>query len=181
MASTRAAKRYAKAFLGLASEKGQKAEISKDIELIHNTLEGSRDLRGVLKSPVIKPEDKLKSLEAIFSEVSDITKNLFRVLVENGRVNMLETVVTQYTVLSDEINNITEAKVTTATELTSAVETKLLEKVKELTSSKAYLTKKVDPEILGGFILRVGDVQYDASISGELSRLQTRFRTNTYS
>lgn len=179
MASTRAAKRYAKAFLGLGSEKGQLAEINKDIDLIQDTLKGSPDLRGVLKSPVIKPGSKLRSLDAIFSQVSDLTKNLFRVLVENGRVNILETVVTQYKVLSDEINNITEAKVTTATELTTAMETKLLEKVKELTSSKAFLTKEVDPEILGGFILRIGDVQYDASVSGELSRLQTRFRTNT--
>ncbi|WP_121666153.1 ATP synthase F1 subunit delta [Mesonia aquimarina] len=180
MANTRAANRYAKALLDLAQEQNQAEAVFADIKQIHATLTQSKDLRNVLKSPVIKPTAKHNVVKAIFTEANPVTQNLFRILIENNRINILETVVASYVAHYNKLNNIKAATVTTAEALTPAMEEKVLAKVKELTGSKASLKNIVDQSILGGFILRVDDVQYDASVSGKLNDLRNRFKNNAY-
>lgn len=180
MAGKRAAHRYAKALMSLAKENNQLDAIDADIRLIDNSLKGSKELRNLLKSPVVKNEQKLASLKAIFSEVSQVTTNLFDVLIQNKRIDILSEVTQAFIALVDEANHVVSAEVTTATELTPEMEEKVLAKVKELTGNKATLIKKVDAKLLGGFLLRIGDLQYDASISGKLNSLKQKFKQNAY-
>ncbi|MDR6299848.1 ATP synthase F1 subunit delta [Mesonia maritima] len=180
MANTRAANRYAKALLDLAKEKKQTEEVFADMKLIHNTIKNSKDLRSVLKSPVIKPSAKHNVVKAIFAEVNPISQSLFNILIQNNRIAILETVVKSYVNQYNELMNIKAATVTTAEALTPEMEAKVLAKVKDLTGSKATLKNIVDKTILGGFILRIGDVQYDASVSGKLNALRNKFKNNAY-
>lgn len=178
MASTRAAQRYAKALLNLATEKNKVDAVQKDMKLIGNTIQENRELRNVLKSPVITPEKKQGVLQAIFSKISPLTTNLFSVLARNNRIEALEKVVESFISLYNEVNNIKMAHVTSAIELTPVVEEKLLKKISALTHSKITLINTVDASLLGGFILRIGDMQYDASISGKLNSLNQKFSKN---
>lgn len=180
MANKRAANRYAKALLELAQEQKQTNQVFADMEQIKATISQSKDLRNVLRSPVIKPSAKHNVVKAVFTEATPETQNLFKILIDNNRINILETIVACYIEHYNSLKNIKSATVTTAEALTPEMEQKVLAKVKEVTGSEASLKNIVDQSILGGFILRVDDVQYDASVSGKLNTLRNKFKNNAY-
>ena len=91
------------------------------------------------------------------------------------RMNMLLSIAKQYSIIYDFLKRVQVANVTTAIPLTKELEMKVMDKIVELTGNKANLENSVNPSILGGFILRVGDVQYDASISNHLNELKKEF------
>ena len=180
MRGTRAAKRYAKAILSLAKDKNAAEAVNKDMITISKTVKNSRDLENMLTSPVVKNSIKKSALLEIFKDLNAITKGAFDILIENGRINILHAVAKQYIEKFDEMNNIRHAIVTTAVPLDKELEAVILAKVKELTGSEASLKSIVDESIIGGFVLRVGDLQYDASVSRNLTRLKRELKDNTY-
>ena len=181
MKDARAALRYAKAILDLAKDSKDESAVNKDMQLIASTVSDNNELAIVLQSPIIKSADKMKVLKAMFSEnVDNITLGLFNLLQENKRISMLESIAKQYTLIYDFYKNTQVAKVTTAIPISAEVEKQVLDKIVALTGEKANLENEVNPAILGGFILRVGDVQYDASISNHLSELKKEFDNSHY-
>ena len=178
MAGTRAAIRYAKAVLSLATD-NQKAEaVQADMALIGQSIANNASLENALKSPVVKLLEKAAVLDALFPSVSSESKSLFNTLVSNKRVNILGQIATQYGILYDQVNNKENAFVTTAIPMTSELEEKVMAKLKTLTTKEVTLHKSVDANILGGFVLRVGDLQYDASVSNQLNTLKRKFIIN---
>ncbi|WP_299259003.1 ATP synthase F1 subunit delta [uncultured Aquimarina sp.] len=169
---SRAAIRYAKAVLSLAQDKKATEDVQKDMQSIIATIDGSAELRMVLNSPLIKSEVKLASLREVFKSTGDLTQKLFDTLITNKRVDLLDDVAKQYIVLLDQLNNTQLAKVTTAIPLNEALSTLVQAKVKELTGNEATIENVVDKSIIGGFILRVGDLQYNASIANKLTSLK---------
>lgn len=173
---SRAAIRYAKALLQNANENKTEAVVFGDMQSVYNTIENSRELQTALLSPVIKAEDKKEALLKIFSGQSEATHSLIKVLVGNKRIPILTKVAKSYVDLYNDQQGVKVATVITAVSLSSELETKIVAKVKELTGSeKVTLKSEIDPEIIGGFILRVGDIQYNASISNQLSDLKREF------
>lgn len=176
MKNARPALRYAKAILNLATDKGIDTEVNNNMLLISETIAGSDDLKEMLKSPIIKATEKINVLNALFGDkVHSITQNVFTILKDNNRLMMLEPVAKQYSIVYDYHKNIKVAKVTTAVALTKELENKIQKKIVELTGNSASIENKIDPSILGGFILRVGDIQYDASISNQFKELRRQF------
>lgn len=176
MKDARPALRYAKAILKLAKENKIAREVNTDMMLILETITASDELHLLLNSPVTKATEKKKVLNAIFGDnINGITKGLFNLLEENKRLTMLTSVAKQYKVVYDADQNIQVAKVTTAVALTPALEYKIKEKIVALTGYSAAIENIVNPDIIGGFILRVGDVQYDASISNQFNELRREF------
>ena len=113
---------------------------------------------------------------AIFENESTTTKRLIQVLVDNKRIALLGDVASSYIDLYNESKGVKVAKVITAVALTPALEAKVLAKVKDLTGSTSVtLNKEIDPAIIGGFILRVGDLQYNASIANQLGNIKREF------
>lgn len=181
MKGTRTALRYAKAILNLAKENNNDSLVNDNMKLIVETIAGSNDLETMLKSPVIKAADKRKVLTALFGDkVDTIVKGLFNLLEENKRMIMLEPIAKQYSIIYDYHKSMQVAKVTTAVALTKELEDKIQAKIVELTGNSASIENIVNPEILGGFILRVGDVQYDASISNQFNELRREFDNSHY-
>lgn len=181
MKEARPALRYAKAILNLAKDAGVETEVNENMSLIVDTIAQSDDLEVMLKSPVIKAADKHKVLVALFGDnVNNIVKGLFNLLEENKRMSMLQSIAKQYSVIYDYYKSMQVAKVTTAVPITKELEAKVLAKVEEITGNKANIENIVNPDILGGFILRVGDVQYDASISNQFNELRREFDNSHY-
>ena len=174
--SSKAAIRYAKAVLQQAIEANAVNEVFDDMQAVSATISGSKELRLVLKSPVIKAEDKKEALLKIFLNESAITKGLIHVLIENKRIGQLGNVASSYIYLYNESKGIKVAQVTTAVALTPGLEEQILEKFKELTGSTSVtLENEIDVSIIGGFILRVGDLQYNASIANQLGNIKREF------
>ena len=181
MKDARAALRYAKAILNLAKDTKEESAVYEDMQFIAATISENPEFEVMLKSPVIKSSHKIKVLNAIFTgKVNQLTLGLFHLLQENKRIEMLASVTKQYAIIYDFLKHIQVAKVTTAVPLTEEVEALVLAKIVSLTGDKANLENVVNPAILGGFILRVGDIQYDASISNYLNELRKEFDNSHY-
>ena len=180
MKGNRAALRYAKAVLSLAQDKNLAKEVNDDMVLINETMDKSSDLRTFLKSPVTKNSIKKSALLEIFKTVNPMTVQLFEVLLENNRIDILWLVTNNYRELFNELNGVQKAIVTTAVPLSPALEMKVQRKVKELTGNEAEIKNVIDPSIIGGFILRVGDIQYNGSVDAQLKTLNREFKNNTY-
>ena len=179
MAGTRAAIRYAKAVLDLAQDNNVAEAVNADMKAIANTISENSDLSQMLQSSVIKSELKKDTLLKIFSNLNGTTKGLLDVLISNKRIDIIEAVANKYQELFDKAQGIVEATVTTALPLTEEIEAKVLAKVKDLTGSdKIAITNIVNEDILGGFILRVGDKEYNASIANQLNKLKREFTLN---
>ena len=146
------------------------------MQSVSTTIEDSRELQAVLQSPIIKANDKKQALLKIFSGQSEITHSLINILVDNKRTSLLSNVAKSYIDLYNEEQGVKVATVITAIPLSSELESKVMEKVKELTGSeKVTLKNEIDPTIIGGFVLRVGDIQYNASIANQLGNLKREF------
>jgi len=169
---TRAAIRYAKAILEMAQTTGNTEKVNSDMAQIAATMKGNEELRSFIDSPNVKGEMKEAALKEIFAGSQNVTLGLFHLLLENKRFEILEQVALQYNMQYDVLNNIEEAIVTTAFPITPELESKVLAKVKEFSDKKIVINNIVDPAIIGGFILRIGDQQYNASVASQLLTLK---------
>ncbi|WP_339622710.1 ATP synthase F1 subunit delta [uncultured Winogradskyella sp.] len=178
MSGSRAAIRYAKAVLSLATDQKSAEAVSNDMKAISNAIAQSEDLRQMLQSPVVRFSDKKAVLTQVFNEANVATTNLIDTLISNKRLALLNDVAASYTQLYDQMRGTQVATVTTAVPLTDDLKEKVLAKVKELTGKDAEVKSIIDESILGGFVLRVGDIQYNASISNKLNKLKREFTLN---
>jgi F-type H+-transporting ATPase subunit delta len=178
MAGARAAIRYAKAVLSLASDKKSADAVNSDMKLIANTIAESKDLSDALQSPVIPSSVKKSILLEVFKKSNKTTLSLIDILITNNRIAILGDVAVKYNELFDQSKGIEQATVTTAIPLTDALKQKVLAKAKELTGKDIEVESIVDESILGGFVLRIGDIQYNASIANQLSKLKREFTLN---
>jgi F-type H+-transporting ATPase subunit delta len=172
MASTRAAIRYAKAILEIAESKGVALAVSEDMNSIASTISGNVELSTFIQNPTLKVEVKENALLEVFANTNGVTKSLFHLLFENKRFEILEAIALEYNVLYDIMNGVEVAKVTTAIPMDAALEAKVLAKIATLSDKKITIENSVDASIIGGFILRIGDKQYNASIANRLQVLK---------
>lgn len=169
---SRAAIRYAKAILDIANSNGKAANVNDDMKSIATTVAENKELSDFLSNPTVKGEVKLSAISEVFASVQKETKSLFRLLLENKRFEILPAVASQYNLLFDELNGVEVAKVTTAFPITPELEAKVLAKIKEFSNKAVTINNVVDESIIGGFILRIGDRQYNASIANGLQTIK---------
>jgi len=175
MSESRAALRYAKATLNLAIEQKVTDSIDEDMRYLVQTISDSDELKEMLQSPILEGSSKNQVLKAIFKNVNDLTKELFSLLVFKKRIALLNEVAKKYITLNDNLKGENVALVTTAVPLTPSLEKKILAQVEKITSNKVTLENIIDESIIGGFILRIGDLQYNTSISNKLNNLKREF------
>ena len=178
MAGARAAIRYAKAVLSLASDLKSADAVNSDMKLIVTTIKDNKDLGEALQSPVISSSVKKSILLEVFKNSNKTTLSLIDTLISNNRIDILGDVALKYSQLLDESKGIELATVTTAVALTADLEKKVLAKAKELTGKNVEVKSIIDESILGGFILRIGDLQYNASVANQLNKLKREFTLN---
>lgn len=178
MAESRAAIRYAKAILEIAQDNNNADKVLADMNSVTLSVNGSQELKDFLDNPVVNGQVKFVALNEIFASVQNETKGLFQLLLANKRFDILPSITRQFVSLYNEANGIELAVVTTAVPLSSDLEVKVLAKVREFSSKQVTLTNVVDPSIIGGFILRIGDKQYNASVSNRLQQLKREFSNN---
>ncbi|RDI07939.1 ATP synthase F1 subunit delta [Flavobacterium sp. AG291] len=172
MTGSRAAIRYAKAILDMAQVSGAAGNVNEDMALIASTIKDNAELSTFVNSPVVKAEVKEAALKEIFAGTQTITQGLFHLLHENKRFEILPLIAEEYKNQFDILNGIEVATVTTAIPLTEELEAKVMAKIKEFSSKKVSIKNVVDPAIIGGFIIRIGDRQFNASVANRLTTLR---------
>lgn len=172
---SRAAIRYAKAILETAVSSGNATKVNDDMKMIVDTVSGNTELSDFLASPIIASDLKRNALSEIFASVENESKSLFKLLQENKRFEILLPIAEQFNAQFDEMNGIQIAKVTTAFPMDATLEAQVLAKIASISDKKITLQNSIDPSIIGGFILRIGDKQYNASVANRLQELRREF------
>ena len=181
MSDIRVASRYAKSLIDLAQEKGILEEVHADMQLFSKTVQENRDFKLFLTNPIIKHDKKLVVLQTLFqNKVQTLTQTFFSIVTQKQREAILESVATEFIRQYNQIKGIEIAHITTAMPLTPELRTQINQKVAVLTGKTVQLKEKVDPDLIGGFILRVGDKQVDDSIRTDLRNLKKKFKENPY-
>jgi F-type H+-transporting ATPase subunit delta len=173
--------RFAKALLDLAKEQKVIDAVKADVQVVINALTESEDLRVLCASPVIKPKIKESLMEQIFAKsISDISLKFIQLVIRHRREHNLKEILERYVSLYLVEKGIVTATITTSIALDNTLKSEFTTMVKGLTKKEVELEEKVDPDIIGGYILRVGDLEMNASLSGKLNRLKTEFNDNPY-
>jgi len=181
MAETKVARRYAKSLLDLAKEKGELEAVNNDMKLLAEVCSNNHDLRVLLGSPIISSDKKLSILKRVFSgKISAMSMSFFDIITRKGRESHLEAIAVEFTRAYKEFKGIQTAIVTSAIGLDDKLRTQVYKMVKESLNSEIELIEKVDKDLIGGFILRVGDKQYDASIARDLRLMRQELIDTSY-
>jgi F-type H+-transporting ATPase subunit delta len=176
MSEIQVASRYAKSLIDLASEQNALERVKKDIELFLETCNASSQLRAILRNPIIGPDKKKNILESLFEgKLDEMILSFFRIVVRKGRSGILYATAREFINQYNTLKNIVKATVTSASPLSKENISHIENLVREATQGKVVLTSLVDPELIGGFILKVDDKQFDASIASKLNKLRKEF------
>lgn len=179
MANYRVAKRYAKAFIEtLPSDKIE--EVVNEMKQLLKLMKQSKDLISFMKSPIISNDKKIVASQEVFSSFSNESLNLIKLLIKNGRAENIKEVATEVINRYREDNGIKKAVITSARPLNNQQIEDIVAQVKRNLASnvKIEVENKVNKELIGGFILRVGDQQFDASLRTKLGKIKQEFYTN---
>lgn len=177
MAVSTVAFRYAKSLLGLAQEKGLSEEIHKDMLFFKHTLEENRQLAVVLKNPVVRNEKKNQIVKAVFaSRINPMSMAFFGIVARKSREGIIDAIAEEYIRLYDEAKGIKQATVVTTVPLTEELRAQFKALVTKATGSQqVVLEEKIAPNLIGGYVLRIGDEQIDASLRSQLNKLKLQF------
>jgi F-type H+-transporting ATPase subunit delta len=182
MANIRVASRYVKSLLGLAVEQNALEAVHRDMQLFDSVCQNSPDLVIMLKSPVIKHDKKKAVLDKIFKgKVHSLTLDIIEILTRKNREPLLPAIASEFHNAYNEYKGIGKATITSTVSLDSTLRSEVEAIVKKLSNMKQIeLIEKIDKELIGGFILNVGDQQIDASIKNKLKALKLKFSENPY-
>jgi F-type H+-transporting ATPase subunit delta len=182
MPNPRLATRYAKSLLDLSVEKGQVEEVYADMQWLQSVCKSNRDFVNVLKSPVITGDKKIKILGAVAGDkFSKLTTAFNALLVKKSRESNLPEIAHAFITQYKEYKKIYTVKLITAVPVSDAVKNAILEQVKKAGGyENIELEEKVDKNIIGGFVLQVGDKLVDASIAYDLKAIAKQFENNDF-
>ena len=167
------ASRYAKSLIELAEEKKVVEEVYQDMLFFNQIAKDNRGLMLALKSPVVRHEKKLAILKAIFKDkVNPVSYTIFDIITRKNRESILDSIAAEFITQYNAYKGIQKAVVTTPIPLNPELRKKFSKIVADATGKTVELEEKVDDKLIGGYVLRVGDRQIDASLKSRLNELK---------
>jgi len=165
--------RYAKAFFSAAKEKKKLGKLKEDLQLVLNVCNTSDDFILLLESPIVKTSKKANLVSMIFSgKIDEMTLNFLLLIVNNKREIHIPGICRNFLDLTRKDQNIKSAVLTTAADVDAATLKKVEELLAKELNASVELSTQVNPDILGGLVLRIDDKQYDASVATQLKKIK---------
>ena len=182
MVDSRAASRYVKSLLSLAVEKNALEAVHSDMLMFSKVVDDNRQFELLLKNPIIKHEKKREILQKVFSgRVHPLTMAIMDILTRKNREPLLPAIAKEFHTAYNLHQGIGRATITTAIPLDTELRDEFEDIIKKLSEKdKVELIEKIDKDMIGGFVLNVGDRQVDASIKNKLKALKVTFSHNPY-
>lgn len=165
-------RRYVLPLFEIGVEKGELDRISADLGMIDHTLCESPDLRGFLTDPTIERKMKMGVIEKLFPDISTYTKNFLRVVIDKNRTEILKLTYRLFSDLLNEHRGVMPGELETAVQLDDSTFDELIRTLEKKFNKRLELERKVDPSLLGGARVRVGNVVIDGSVRGRMARLK---------
>ena len=180
MSNSRLAGRYAKPLIELAVKQGILDEIYADMKNFVSICKSNRDFVLMLKSPIIPHLKKADILHKIFDKkVNRLTSAAFDIIVRKNRERYLMDIAEAFINLYNEIKGYQEVTISTSVKIDDHMRSAFEKLVKEISGKTPMMVEKVDPSLIGGYVLKMGDQQLDESISGQLKELELKFKKET--
>ena len=172
---SKVAEPYAEALLELAKSNGSLKETTNDMNIVTQSLANSSDLKKFLGNPLITKDAKKNVVKDIFGEQIDgSTLKFLLLLVDRGRIEVLDSIAQKFLELSYKQDSIEIAKITSSIQLSADQQQSIAEKLKAITGAKQIkLALKVDPQLIGGFTIEIGSKMIDTSIRGQLKQISS--------
>lgn len=165
--------RYAKAFFSIAKERKLLDTLKTDIQLILDVCKNSSDFILLLGSPVVKTFKKSELIKTIFEKkIHELSLNFLLLITENKREVHIPGICRNFLALARKDQNIRLAVITTATKIKKDTVNRIGALIAKQLNAKIELTNEVNTDIIGGLILRLDDIQYDASVATELQKIK---------
>ncbi len=182
MVDSRAASRYVKSLLGLAIEQNALENVHNDMLFFTSVCNENKAFELMLRSPVIPHDKKSEILSKIFKgKVHSLTMAFFDIITRKNREPLLPAIAKEFHNAYNENKGISKATIISAVPLDAKLRGEFESLVKKYSEkSQVELIEKVDPEMIGGFVLNVGDRQIDASIRNKIKSLKVKFSQNPY-
>ena len=175
MQGTRASLRYAKALFETAKKQAAVNDVLQDLEALKNIIGQKTEFFNIIHNPTIKRNTKEVLFLKIFkNKIQDLTMQFLLLLLKKGRESILQQVIHHYIDLDMENRGVLLAELISAKPISEA--TKNAIKTKISATRKVQITEKIDKSILGGFIINIGDSQYDASVRKKINNVKRAFK-----
>ncbi len=170
---------YARALFEAARKKGRLKEVSEELGDFAAAVHDVPELRAVLRNPELSPEAKAGIVVEIIGEADELLRNFLRLAAEKGRIAEIEEIAREFDRLMAAEEGRLDVELTTAYELSDSEATGILKQIQEASGRKVEATRKVDPNLIGGFVLQAGSMRVDASVRGRIERLRRELVTRS--
>ena len=182
MQNPRLADRYAKSLVDIAIEQNKLDALYSDMQGINALCNESKDFVMLMRSPVVKADKKNAVIKALFEgKIDHVTHTFLNLIINKGREYFLPEIASAFIAQYKKRNNITEVVLTTSEALDESMIANLKEKVlAQLQGQTIDLTTKVDPSLIGGFVLEANNNLFDASVIRDLNDIKKQFLKNEY-
>ncbi len=173
MSYSKISKRYAKALFGFSQEQNNLELIKQDMDYIHELCNVSKDFVGMLESPVIKVHKKMEIIAAILKdEVSETTMKFLALISKSRREKIIPNLSEEFILMYNEFIGLKKVDLYSAVELPSSLKNKIMKVLAEQTDKRIELTQNIQEDLIGGFVLKMDDMLFDASLKNQLSKIK---------
>jgi F-type H+-transporting ATPase subunit delta len=170
---------YANALFAAAKEQGRLTDVSDDLHAFADAAAQVPELRALLENPELDSRIKREALTSVLADADELVRNFVLLVVEKGRTDELGEMVEEFDALVAAEEGILDVELTTAVELSEDEATKILGQIEEVSGRRLRASRKVEPALIGGFVLQAGSYRADASVRGRLERLRRELRGAT--
>lgn len=179
MLTSKVAKRYAQGLLDFTNEAGQTATVFSEMKDVVKIMAESKDLNKFFLTPYIDAKKKIEVANEIFKGLSASSQNLIKLVIKHGRENQLRNIAQEFINKVEDINGVQRVTLTAATQLSKENIDQILRSTNLVNANSNFDLKFIiNQDILGGYILRVGDQQVDASVKTKLNQVKKDFQLN---
>jgi F-type H+-transporting ATPase subunit delta len=178
LSDSRLAKRYARALFSLGQEDGSFDLYGQELGVFTNFCKENSEFGHTISNPIFAVEDRKRILQEVLSrsDFSDLVKNFLNLLLDKNRIGVIEAINEHYTRFTDEASNIAHAQIVTAKPLKEKTIDKVVKSLEGLTSKKIKSDVREDSELIGGIVVKIGDLVLDGSVKAQLEGLKESFK-----
>jgi len=174
MKSTKVATRYAKALLELAIEQKNVDSVLGDMQFLLQVSNEARDFELLVASPLVKADKKMQIFKLIFEQFEALSMSFIELITKNRRESYLPAIAEAFEAQVKEYKGIVPMTLVSAAPLDEATKNAIVAKVQSGVKGTLEITEVIDEDLIGGFVVKMGDVQIDASVSSQFNNLKQR-------
>jgi F-type H+-transporting ATPase subunit delta len=166
------ARTYARALFEAAQNEGRIEPVRDELATFVQAVDEVPELRALIRNPELDPPTKAAALDAVLEGADELVRNFVRVVAEKGRAAQLDEILREYEALVAAEEHILNVELTTAYELSDDEAAAIVKQIEEASGQQVEAARTVDPDLIGGLVLKAGSLEVDSSVRGRLDRLR---------